>query len=86
MRCHVCDDNATAVLDSRHCSGGIRRRRVCGCGERFTTYEFHVDKPFVGGGGGAAKLLMTATLISKLGPEDRDIVMRMARALGRNEL
>jgi len=42
MKCLVCKDLESKVLDSRSCDDGraIRRRREClACGKRFTTYE-----------------------------------------------
>ena len=42
MRCAICGNDDTRVIDSRSIDAGegIRRRRECGaCGQRFTTYE-----------------------------------------------
>lgn len=42
MRCAICGNDDTRVIDSRAIEGGegIRRRRKCAaCGQRFTTYE-----------------------------------------------
>ena len=42
MRCPMCGEEDTRVIDSRPTDQGttIRRRRACGqCGHRFTTYE-----------------------------------------------
>ncbi|HKZ21503.1 MAG TPA: transcriptional regulator NrdR [Acidimicrobiia bacterium] len=42
MRCPICGNDETRVIDSRPAEQGsaIRRRRSCGvCGHRFTTYE-----------------------------------------------
>ena len=41
MLCPFCKTGDTSVVDSRPTEdgGAIRRRRTCGCGERFTTFE-----------------------------------------------
>ena len=41
MLCPFCKTGETSVVDSRPTEDGtaIRRRRTCGCGERFTTFE-----------------------------------------------
>ena len=41
MLCPFCKTDNTSVVDSRPTEDGtaIRRRRTCGCGERFTTFE-----------------------------------------------
>ena len=41
MLCPFCKTGDTSVVDSRPAEDGtsIRRRRLCGCGERFTTFE-----------------------------------------------
>lgn len=41
MRCPYCKSTKTRVIDSREARGGdeVRRRRVCVCGRRFTTFE-----------------------------------------------
>ena len=41
MRCPFCGNEDTQVRDSRPTEDGtaIRRRRLCVCGERFTTFE-----------------------------------------------
>ena len=41
MLCPFCKTGDTSVVDSRPAEDGtaIRRRRTCGCGERFTTFE-----------------------------------------------
>ncbi|MFI9651998.1 transcriptional regulator NrdR [Guyparkeria halopsychrophila] len=42
MRCAICGNDGTRVIDSRAIDAGegIRRRRECAaCGQRFTTYE-----------------------------------------------
>ncbi len=41
MICSVCKKGETSVVDSRPTEDGsvIRRRRLCECGERFTTFE-----------------------------------------------
>lgn len=38
MECPRCS-NETRVADSRKFEGYVRRRRLCTCGNRFTTYE-----------------------------------------------
>ena len=38
MICTSCG-NETNVIDTRPHESGVRRRRVCGCGHRFTTWE-----------------------------------------------
>jgi transcriptional regulator NrdR family protein len=42
MNCPKCS-KATSVIDSRKKEAGVRRRRVCECGERFTTNEVIVQ-------------------------------------------
>jgi Predicted transcriptional regulator, consists of a Zn-ribbon and ATP-cone domains len=48
MKCPTCGKSDDAVIDSRESSDNgtnfVRRRRLCSCGARFTTYETH-DKP-----------------------------------------
>ena len=41
MICQICKKGETSVIDSRPTEDGtaIRRRRLCVCGERFTTFE-----------------------------------------------
>jgi transcriptional repressor NrdR len=41
MICSICKKGETSVVDSRPTEDGtaIRRRRLCACGERFTTFE-----------------------------------------------
>ena len=41
MICPICKKGETSVVDSRPAEDGtsIRRRRLCECGERFTTFE-----------------------------------------------
>ena len=41
MICPICKKGETSVVDSRPTQDGtsIRRRRLCNCGERFTTFE-----------------------------------------------
>ena len=41
MICPICKKGETSVVDSRTAEDGttIRRRRLCVCGERFTTFE-----------------------------------------------
>ena len=41
MICPICKKGDTSVVDSRPTEDGttIRRRRLCTCGERFTTFE-----------------------------------------------
>ena len=41
MICPICKKGDTSVVDSRPTEDGtaIRRRRLCSCGERFTTFE-----------------------------------------------
>ena len=41
MICSICKKGETSVVDSRPTEDGtaIRRRRMCVCGERFTTFE-----------------------------------------------
>ena len=41
MLCPICKKDDTSVVDSRPTEDGttIRRRRLCSCGERFTTFE-----------------------------------------------
>ena len=48
MICPLCKKGETSVVDSRPAEDGtsIRRRRLCNCGERFTTFEsvFNIEK------------------------------------------
>jgi len=37
--CPACGSDSSDVVDSRPTHGAFRRRRQCGCGARFTTYE-----------------------------------------------
>lgn len=40
IRCPACGGATVSVIDSRAGpNNSVRRRRVCACGERFTTYE-----------------------------------------------
>lgn len=39
MKCAGCKSGKNEVIDSRPCGSGIKRRRECECGARFTTYE-----------------------------------------------
>ena len=41
MICPICKKGETSVVDSRPTEDGtaIRRRRLCSCSERFTTFE-----------------------------------------------
>ena len=41
MICPICKKGETSVVDSRPTEDGtaIRRRRLCSCGEIFTTFE-----------------------------------------------
>ena len=41
MICPICKKGDTSVVDSRPTEDGttIRRRRLCTCGQRFTTFE-----------------------------------------------
>lgn len=50
MRCPVCEEADTKVVDSRSSDDGdsIRRRREClACGHRFTTYERLGERPII---------------------------------------
>lgn len=50
MRCVVCDNPESKVIDSRPSDDGlsIRRRREClKCGARFTTYERHNESTLI---------------------------------------
>lgn len=50
MRCPVCEEADTKVVDSRSSDDGdsIRRRREClRCGHRFTTYERLGERPVI---------------------------------------
>ena len=39
IACPECGRRASRVVDSRVRSTGLRRRRLCTCGHRYTTYE-----------------------------------------------
>jgi len=48
MKCPVCGENNSKVIDSRPNDSEIRRRREClSCGRRFTTYEVHEKVPLI---------------------------------------
>lgn len=50
MRCPICEQSESKVVDSRPADDGdsIRRRREClGCGHRFTTYERLGEQPII---------------------------------------
>lgn len=50
MRCPICDNLESKVVDSRSSEDGssIRRRREClKCGYRFTTYEHRQESPLL---------------------------------------
>ena len=48
MKCPVCGNVNSKVIDSRPTDSEIRRRREClSCGRRFTTYEIHEQVPIV---------------------------------------
>ncbi len=50
MKCPICGNNGSRVLDSRpiHEGKAIRRRRECeACNERFTTFEMIEEKPLM---------------------------------------
>lgn len=50
MKCPICGNNGSRVLDSRpiHEGNAIRRRRECEvCNERFTTFEMIEEKPLM---------------------------------------
>ena len=48
MKCPVCGDVNSKVIDSRPSDSEIRRRREClSCGRRFTTYEVHEKVPLI---------------------------------------
>lgn len=46
--CPSCGNNTHSVVDSRGFGGGQRRRRICSCGFRFTTFEL-VGRPPIAG-------------------------------------
>jgi len=41
LSCPVCDD-PTEVYDTQLAEGGVHRRRRCGNGHRFNTFEAHI--------------------------------------------
>ena len=48
MKCPVCGNLVSKVIDSRPTDSEIRRRREClSCGRRFTTYEVHETVPII---------------------------------------
>ena len=48
MKCPVCGETNSRVIDSRPNDSEIRRRRECmSCGRRFTTYEVHEKVPLI---------------------------------------
>lgn len=48
MKCPVCGNTDSKVIDSRPTDSEIRRRRECtSCGRRFTTYEVHEKVPLI---------------------------------------
>ena len=71
MKCPTCGkpagggEQGIRVIDSRPCPGGIRRRRECQCGTRFSTIETIVYEA----GGGVPVTNRTATRrFHKTGP------------------
>lgn len=92
--CPTCGAPKTDVKDSRpREAGGIRRRRTCGCGHRFTTYEFAADD--IAGmaetaGPGAPEIAQQAKaivgILPQLTADDRLLVMSMARRLAGGEV
>lgn len=45
MKCKECASSGCAVIDSRECEMGTRRRRECqSCGYRWTTYEMTAEQ------------------------------------------
>lgn len=48
MKCPICNNQNTKVIDSRASEKSTRRRRQCQvCDFRFTTYEIYESKPIV---------------------------------------
>ncbi|MBE6670699.1 MAG: transcriptional repressor NrdR [Ruminococcaceae bacterium] len=48
MKCPVCGNAVSKVIDSRPTDSEIRRRREClSCGRRFTTFEVHETVPII---------------------------------------
>ncbi|MBE6718337.1 MAG: transcriptional repressor NrdR [Ruminococcaceae bacterium] len=48
MKCPVCGNLVSKVIDSRPTDSEIRRRREClSCGRRFTTFEVHETVPII---------------------------------------
>ena len=82
MICPICKKGETSVVDSRPTEDGttIRRRRLCVCGERFTTFE-------------RDKLAKSIYIALKKRPLDTDTVekfitkiTRSLEELGQNEI
>ena len=82
MICPICKKGETSVVDSRPTEDGttIRRRRLCICGERFTTFE-------------REKLSKSIYIALKKRPLDTDTVekfitkiTRSLEELGQNEI
>jgi transcriptional regulator NrdR family protein len=44
MNCPSCNLSNSNVIDSRPCDLGVKRRRKCVCGNKWTTYELAMDK------------------------------------------
>lgn len=44
MKCPECNNSNTKVTDSRFIEGTKKRRRLCSCGHKWTTYELALEK------------------------------------------
>ena len=102
MICPICKKGETSVVDSRPTEDGttIRRRRLCACGERFTTFErvqFRELMVVKKNGRKSAferdKLSKSIYIALKKGPLDTDTVekfitkiTRSLEELGQNEI
>ena len=64
MNCYKCGGR-TSVTDSRKGEGYIRRRRLCACGEKFTTIEVAIGAPLPDG-------KLVEELKSAIGEETRE--------------
>ncbi len=93
MICPICKKGETSVVDSRPTEDGssIRRRRLCVCGERFTTFErvqfrelMVVKKNGVKSSFDREKLSKSIYIALKKRPIDTDTVEKFITNISRN--
>ena len=69
-RCPVCKSQHNSIRDSRPSPIGRRRRRYCGCGARWTTYEVSED---------IAELVKFNNELAELSARDMTILRNMVQ-------